>query len=793
MEEGYFTERYYREYLHRVEDEPIFNKLRWKYYYSSNVESWGVVDNKLKLVVKTEPRANPLHIEFSFLGEQALMLRAGLGRIPDFEPEPLMVKSIMEPVKTRIREDNGILEFSSNRVTCQIRKKPWCLKLSDGNGKVFFEEYLAGILRNWFPVYPLGYKTVNGDTRFFESVLLRPGESVYGFGERFGPLDKRGQRLLLWNSDTTLTSSDRSYKSIPFYVTSEGYGLFVKTGSKALFEVGSEYCYNSISFEVWNNFLEYVVFYGPDLKHVLKMYTELTGRPSLPPLWSFGLWMSRCTYQNRREVEDTAQKLREQKIPCDVLHIDPSWMRPKHCCDFEWNKEAFPDPEGMFKKLKDLGFKTCLWEQPYVPKDTSMYEEGVKGGFFLKDRENRVIHIPDFELCEAAIVDFTNPKAREWYKSKHLDLFKKGVSVFKCDMGEAVPEQAVFYNGKTGVEMHNLYSLYYQGTVFESAEEFFGKGNGLVWGRSGCAGIQRYPVQWSGDSHTTFEDMVCVLRGGLSYSMSGVPFWSHDIGGFQGPKPSQALYVRWAQWGLLSSHSRCHGTTPREPWEYGEEAVRIFREFARIRYSLLPYIYSHAYEACVAGVPLVRPLVLEYQDDPNVRRIDLEYLFGPSLLVVPVLNEEGHAEYYLPQGKWLDWWSRKPVHGGCWNREKLPLHRMPLFIRENSLIPRMTPVEHVGEKPEEMMLEVFVKDKAFLNYFFDESFTIEALRGDGGLRLKMGPSGKMWRIVFYGENRPLKVDCAGGDLASYRYDDELNMVDLKMVPKSKECVIEIKE
>lgn len=793
MENGYFSKRYYSEYLHKTERGPIFDRLRWKYHYASQVDSWDVHDDKVKLVVETEPKTNPLNIEVSFLGGQALMLRAGIGRLPTFETEPLMVKKSLEPVKASITESNDVLNFSSSMIFCQIQKKPWCLKLKDKKGRIFFEEYLSGILRSWFPVYPLGYKIVDGETHFFESVYLKPNESVYGFGERFGPIDKRGQTLLLWNSDTTLTSSDRSYKSIPFYLTSEGYGLFVKTGSKTLFEVGSEYSYNSISFEVWDDHLEYIVFYGPDLKHILKMYTELTGRPHLPPLWSFGLWMSRSMYRNREEVEDVAQKLRSQQIPCDVLHIDPSWMKPKHYCDFEWNEEAFPKPEDMFEKLRNMGFKISLWEQSYVPKGTVMYEEGLKNGFFLKDKENRVIHIPDFELCEVAIVDFTNPKAREWYKNKHLDLLRKGASVFKCDMGEAVPEHAVFHNGKTGVEMHNLYSLYYQATVFEAVEEVYGKGSGLVWGRSGCAGIQRYPVQWSGDSHTTFGDMACVLRGGLSYSMSGVPFWSHDIGGFQGPKPSPTLYVRWAQWGLLSSHSRCHGTTPREPWEYGEEALRIFREFTRLRYSLLPYIYSHAYESCETGIPIVRPLVLEYQDDPTVRSIDFEYLFGPSLLVVPVLNEEGHVEYYLPRGKWLDWWSKKTVEGECWIRDSVPLHIIPLFIRENSIIPRTAPVQHLGEKFGEMTLKVFVRDKAFLNYFFDESFPIEVLRENSVLKLKMGPSEKTWRVMFYDENKPLKIKCTEGDLLSYKYDSKLNTIDLNLIPKNKGCIVEIIE
>ncbi|MCD6509005.1 MAG: glycoside hydrolase family 31 protein, partial [Thermoprotei archaeon] len=464
-------------------------------------------------------------------------------------------------------------------------------------------------------------------------------------------------------------------------------------------------------------------------------------------------------------------------------------------CNFEWNTKAFPDPEDMLKKLRKLGFKVCLWEQPYVPKGTKMYEEGIKGGYFLKDEEGNVIHIVDFTLNEVAIVDFTNPEARRWYKDKHLKLFKMGVSVFKCDMGEAVPEGAVFYNGKKGIEMHNLYPLYYQGAVFEAAEEYFGKGNALVWGRSGCTGIQRYPVQWSGDSHTTFEDMACVLRGGLSYSMSGVPFWSHDIGGFQGSKPSPTLYVRWAQWGLLSSHARCHGTTPREPWEYGENALKIFRKFAYLRYSLLPYIYSCAYESARSGLPLVRPLILEYENDPNVRKIDLEYLFGPNLLVIPVFNEEGYVEYYLPLGTWLNWWDRGLVQGGVWRREKVPLDRIPLFVRENSLIPRINPMNYVGERRvKEVRLEVFLKDKAHFHYFFDgESFPIEAWREESEVNLRIGPSKKIWHILLYEEEEPYYINCEGGELISRNYDEKSACIKLTIVPQERKCLIKIRE
>jgi len=566
------------------------------------------------------------------------------------------------------------------------------------------------------------------------------------------------------------------------YLSTRGYGLLVKTGCRTVFEVGSEYCYNALSFEVYDDKLEYIVFYGPSFKEILNLYSEMTGRSSVPPLWSFGLWMSRAAYTSRRMVEEVANKLRKMEIPCDVIHIDPAWMKKGHYCDFEWNEKAFPKPEEMLKNLRNMGFKICLWEQPYVPKGTAMYKEGVEGGFFLKDKNGEIIHILDFTRGEVAIVDFTNPKAKEWYKLKHLRLHNMGVSVFKCDMGDAIPEKAVFHNGKSGKEMHNLYPIYYLRSVYEAAKEYSDK-DALVWGRPGYVGIQKYPVQWSGDSHTTFEDMACVLRGGLSYSMSGVPFWSHDIGGFQGRRPSSALYARWAQWGLLSPLSRCHGTTPREPWEYGEEVVKIFRDYVKLRYSLLPYIYSYAQIASKTGLPLVRPLILEYQDDPEVRNLDLEYLLGEFILVVPIFDEEGFVSYYLPKESWIDLWSRKKVEGGQWIKEKLPLNKMPIFLRENSLIPTIDPPEYIDEKKiMEIKLKVWLKDKANIDYCFNgEEFIIEACRNGKETILKLGPSKKSWSILLHDMDKPLEVRVANGKLENWKYSE-----------KEKICLIKLK-
>lgn len=772
--------RFYSEYLHKRDVEPIFDVLKWKYFHAKRVLSWDFNDFKLTLKVETEPKDKEIIVEVFPLDERVFIVRAGLGHLPKFRAKPLLIKEKLEEIKPVFKKLNNELTLSTKKVTCVIRLDKWHMKMTNEKGEVFFEEYLNGILRGFFPVFPLCYKLIHGEVHFIESISLSPSEAIYGLGERFGRLNKRGQRLFMWNSDTTMTSSDRSYKSIPFYLSSKGYGLFVNSSAKMVFEIGSEYCYNALSFEVWQGYLEYIIFYGPSLKDILSMYVELTGKPPLPPLWSFGLWMSRCMYKNRKEVEEVARKLRTHGIPCDVIHIDPMWLRLGHYCDLEWNLENFPHPREMLEKLKRMGFRVSLWIQPYIPKDTKMYEEGAKKGYFIKRKNGTVYNIVDFVHKEVGIVDFTNPKAKEWYKRKLKRLHEMGVSVFKCDMGEAIPEDAVFYNGRTGIEMHNLYPLLYQGTVFEASKEFFG--TGLVWGRSGCAGIQRYPVQWSGDSHCTFEDMACVLRGGLSYSLSGVPFWSHDIGGFQGPKPSPKLYIRWSQWGLLSSHSRCHGTTPREPWEYGDEALKVFREFTRLRYSLLPYLYSCAYESSRTGLPVVRPLVLEYQEDPTVRELDTEYLLGPFLLVVPVLNGNDEVEYYIPKGMWLDWWTRKPIEGGLWRKDRVPIDKIPLFIRENALIPRVKPLNYIGEKLyKRIKAEVFLKDKASLNYLFDnEKFLIETTREEDVVIISLGPSNKSWLIELYDEDKPKDVVCEGCKLKSYSYEIELRKVTVEI-------------
>jgi len=770
LEETSNRREFYVEYLHKRDAVPIFDILRWNYYHASEVRSHSERAGQLVLEIGLSPGLpdSRLTVGLGYLGERALVIRASAPGAEHPTASPVVTGESSGQVPCELRDTGDFLEYGTKALRAIVNKRPFQIRLVNSDGDIFFEQYLEGVNRH-FPTYPMCFKLLEGgETHLVESIKLENDESIYGLGERFGPFDKRGQSLAMWNSDTTLTSSDRSYKSIPFYMSSRGYGLFVTSTAKMSFEVGSGYNYNALSFESWSDELQYVIFYGPSFRDILKMYSEMTGRPPVPPLWSFGLWMSRCMYKNRREIEEVAEKLRANAIPTDVVHLDPRWLR--NYCDLVWNEEDFDDPADMIKNLRSRGFRLCLWEQPYVPEGTEMYAEGLAKGFFARAEDGNVVHVPDFVRKRTAIVDFTNPGAREWYKEKHRRLAKMGVAAFKCDMGEAVPEEAVFHNGKTGIEMHNQYPLHYQGAVYEALQE--ANGEGVVWGRSGCAGIQRYPLQWSGDSHTTFEDMACVLRGGLSYSMSGVPFWSHDIGGFQGPKPSPELYVRWAQWGLLSSHSRCHGTTPREPWEYGDEALSIFRQFDRLRYSLLPYLYSLAREASETGMPLVRSMMLEFQEDPATRQLGAQFMLGRSLLVVPVLVEGGRAEYYLPKGVWLGWFDGEERRGGTYVEEVVPLSEIPLYVRKDSLIPTIEPQNYVGEESvREIILEAFINEDASAMYYFDgESFSMSASRTAEGFTFRLGPSQKAWILRIRGEDAPRRVK-VNGELADWIFFD----------------------
>jgi len=636
-------------------------------------------------------------------------------------PSPMVLPVKPRPVRLTAKlKKGGFLALSGPELGLEIRLDPFGFRFLDVEGHTVLSGNpgdVDGLGRPAVP--PLGsFDGPDGTRAVTASFHLRPGERIYGLGEKFTRLDKNGLRIVSWTVDALGSTSERSHKNVPFLWSSRGFGLFLATGARVAWDLGTT-SLQSWSFEAEAPAVEMYVFHGPRPEKILAAYTALTGRAPAVPDWSFGLWLSSGgTYRDQASIEALLDGIERHRLPADVVHIDPWWMGWLKYCDFEWDRTAFPDPVGLVRRIHTLGLKLCLWEHPYISVESGLFGHGKDNGYFVIDPHGDVYIIdyglslaprPDGRLrlagktetwnAPVAIVDLTNPDARAWFKDLHRPLLRAGVDVFKTDFGEDIPEDARFHDGRTGAEMHNLYPLLYNEAVFEvTAEE---KGRGLVWARSGTAGSQRFPVCWSGDPASDWDSLAATVRGGLSAGMSGLALWSHDIGGYRGT-PEPELYIRWAQFGLFSSHSRMHGDSPREPWLFGDKALAIVRKFAELRYRLFPYIRSAALEARETGMPVLRALPLVFPDDPNVSAWDHEYMFGPSFLVAPVIRRieelrRGDSRrpgpprlpVYLPPGEWVDFWTGRRHTGPAVVETPVPLEIMPLFVRSGAVIPMM--------------------------------------------------------------------------------------------------------
>jgi alpha-D-xyloside xylohydrolase len=648
----------------------------------------------------------PVEITLEFVMPEVVRLRMSPGELGPAS-DHLLARKEWEPVPFLVSEAPDRLELSTRVLHVDVVRDPWSVRLLDPAGGVICREGSErtshGLVEDGqslaLPLADLGFLPDSGGRRtvVHETFGLAYDEDLYGLGEQFARINRVGQRFELWATDAFGISGHETYKNVPFLWSTRGYGLFVNTTFPVTFDLATvSMLAHGFSHE--GSELDEFLIYGSDPATILRLYCELTGYAPIPPRWSFGLWMSRCGYQNRDEVEQVVEGLRIHSVPCDVIHIDPWWMGdPANWCSLQWDEERFPDPGEMIAGLGEHGLRLCLWESPYVAEGAPLFEEGRQKDYFVKneDGEPYTVRVWVELLPPVALVDFTNPEAVAWWQSRHHPLLEQGVAVFKTDFGEAAPEDGVYHNGMSGQEVHNLYPLLYNRAVFDVTEETAGQG--LVWGRSGWAGSQRTPACWGGDPLADFPYMANQLRAALSIGLSGIPFYSHDIGGFLG-EPDPELYVRWAQFGLFSSHSRCHGTTPREPWEFGEVAEAIFLRYARLRYQLLPYIYSTAVQAAQTGLPVVRALVLKYSNDPNVRHLDSEYFFGDSFLVAPVLERGAERRMvYLPVGEWVDYWSREVYQGPSWLNYPAPLEILPLFIRRGAIIPMGPDVERTEQ------------------------------------------------------------------------------------------------
>jgi len=696
----------------------IFEDPEEKYHYIEKLLSYSLKGQDVILFAETVTKKR-LTVKITILEDNIFNLQMELLETSSLIDKFVIVKDKWRYPSFRITDKKDLLKLVTNKISIDIFKNPWQIVVTDKKGNQIFRESIQEKFKGWrdtFRACPLGFKDETCKMPgVFQSILLHSDEHIYGFGESFSDLDKKGQNIVQYINDPGATHTARGYKRVPFFISTYGYGIFIKSSDKIVYEVGSQNV-NNFSFLVMSTALNYYFIYGPNFKDIINDYTDITGKPYLPPKWSFGLWMSRNSYTSRKQVENIVNNIRKNGIACDVIHLDPAWLNRKNIGkrhfvnNFEFNEKNFPNPSEMIKKLKSKGFKVCLWECPYIHKYSQMFKEGLKNGYFPVDKKGKVVLFDD-----KTVIDFLNPKAIEWWKEKHRKVLRLGPSAFKTDFGEGAPIEAFYHEGIHGREVHNIYPFLYTKAVYEVMKEFYKYP--VIWGRSAFAGSQRFPLFWGGDPLATFSGMVSMIRAGLSMALSGFPFFSHDIGGYIG-QPSPELYIRWAQFGLLSSHSRCHGIGKREPWIYGKRILSIFKKFVRIRYKLIPYLYSYAYEATKSGLPIMRPMILEFQNDPCCDTLDLQYMLGREILVAPLFDNCSYKNVYLPRGEWLDFWSGELTRGGRYIRIHVPLDRIPIFIREDSIIPMGPYMNYVEEKPcEPLELNIYVKNKASFNYF----------------------------------------------------------------------------
>lgn len=612
-----------------------------------------------------------------------------------------------------VGSDGSFISLSSGDLTVTaIKGEPWNLSFtsrgaelthSSGKSLAHFtlnpEATVTSSPVGEFGATPTSKAYDESPTFMSIQLALAVDELVYGFGERFGAFVKNGQSIDIWNADGG-TSSEQAYKNIPFYMTTQGYGILVNNRGHVSFEVGSENT-EAVQFSVPGETLDFCIIDGPSPKQILSRYTALVGRPAKVPAWSYGLWLttSFTTQYDHKTINSMIDGMCDRGIPLSVFHYDCYWMREFRWMDFTWDSRFFSDIEGTLAHLKGRGLHICAWVNPYIGQRSKLFQEARREGYLVRKSQGDIWQT-DFWQAGMGLVDFTNPSARQWFKTKIKHLLSQGIDAIKTDFGERIPSHVSWYDGSSGQGMHNWYTQLYNQTVFEALEETYGKGQAVLYARSATVGGQRQPVHWGGDCESTFNGMAQSLRGGLSLSSSGFGFWSHDIGGFEGAIPDSAVYKRWVAFGLLSSHSRMHGSTVyRVPWVFDEAdkkkgiinsssqtAVAVVRKFTLLKLSLMPYLYHVGLLPAEEGIPVMRSMFMEFPEDRTARMLGTEYMLGPSLLVAPVFTYSGDVNYYLPRGRWTNWFTGEIADGGRWRTENHPFDSIPLWVRQESII-----------------------------------------------------------------------------------------------------------
>ena len=645
----------------------------------------------------------PFLIEFVSPRTIRLRMKTSPGPITE-EPSLMLVGTPPKDNSWKVEQDDKSITYRSTHGSVTIIKEPWEIQIRDASGKLLTATQNINIMKGSFSA-PLPFSFVRRAEDFGRQMAaafrLSHDEKIFGLGESFTRLNKRGQKIIVFARDGMGVQTSLLYKPIPFFLSSNGYGMFLHTSTPITMDIGNSFDQSNIMY-LGDGSLDCFIFLG-DPKDILSEYTALTGRSPVPPLWSFGFWMSRITYKAEDEVRDVAAKLRQYRIPSDVIHLDTGWFETDWRSDYKFSTTRFRDPAKMIADLKRDGFHISLWQYTYFTRKNSLYPEIVNNGLAVRNPGGL---LPD----EDATLDFSNPATVKWYQDKLAGLLKQGVGAIKVDFGEGAPYNGLYASGRTGLYEHNLYPLRYNKAVAEITKQT--TGDSIIWARSAWAGSQRYPLHWGGDAENTNSAMAAELRGGLSFGLSGFTYWSHDAGGFVERAPRD-LYRRWLGFGVLTSHTRAHGVPPREPWEYDPEFVDIYRRTVELKYSLMPYIIAQAKESSAHGYPMLRTLFFEYPNDPTSWLIEDEYMFGSDLLVAPLIEDGDTRKVYLPPGSWIDYQSGKVYAGGLWHQITAGQVPVIALVKDHTVVPHIAIAQSTSQMDwKNIELRVFSTDRS---------------------------------------------------------------------------------
>lgn len=731
--------------------------LVWDRYLKSTTLSFNKIDVALSKgkgseFPGTEYDENPsLPFSISFIDSRTVRLRFNSRSINLDDGNSLMLDGVPKKDNSwKVTSNENEIVYTSEFGKVKIIKNPWHIEFYDAKGKLLTRTQNINEPKTYLSTIPFSFVRRASDLsrRFAATFELQHDEKIFGTGESFTRLNKRGQKINAFTRDGMGVQGQLMYKPIPFFLSSNGYGMFVHTSAPITFDFGQSFDAHNTIYSA-DDELDLFIFLG-EPKEILTAYTNLTGKAEMPPLWSFGFWMSRITYKSEAEVREVAAKLRQYKIPTDVIHLDTGWFETDWRSNYEFSKTRFQNPQKMISDLKDQGFKVSLWQYTYFTPKNELYKEIVEKGFAVKNESGKM-------PFEDAVLDMSNPAAVKWYQGKLEKLLKMGVGAIKVDFGEGAPINGLYSSGKSGLYEHNLYPLRYNKVVADITKQT--TGDSIIWARSAWAGSQRYPLHWGGDAENTDSAMAAELRGGLSFGLSGFTFWSHDVGGFVEKAPRD-LYRRWMAFGVLTSHTRSHGAPPREPWEYDEQLTEDFRRALNLRYSLMPYIYAQAKDSAAKGLPMLRSLFLEFPSDETSWMIEDEYMFGENLLVAPIFETgKNSRKVYLPKGKWIDYQTGKTYDGANWQEISAGEIPVILLVKDRTVLPFVKPAQNTSEIDwNDVELKVFSTDNKEVSGIFalpnQNLQNLELIQSNGNYVLKNDFSrGKIkWKISHF-ENK----------------------------------------